>query len=94
MKEEFADQDCMTNLLRKHLPLAVYIAGVLVVGAPLAEAQWSVRVDEGKTPKDMFVVDDPRRNLPDCLFQPFTTQEWEASNFAPAADAAHFQDLR
>jgi alpha-L-fucosidase len=42
----------------------------------------------------MFAADDPRRNLPDYLFQPFTATEWNASNFAPAADVGRFQDLR
>jgi len=84
----------MTNQSRRPSVLATLAAGALLFSALPSRAQWSVRVDEGKTPKDMFAVDDPRRNLPAYLFQPFTTKEWEASNFAPAADAARFQDLR
>ena len=76
----------MTSFLRRKMPMLVAVALLFqIVPAP---AQWSVRVDEGKTPKEMFAADDPRRNLPDYLFQPFTTREWEASNFAPASDTA------
>ena len=67
---------------------------LLVVGIIPAIAQWSVRVDEGKSPKDMYAVDDPRINLPDHLFQPFTEEEWEASNYASPTDIASFEDLR
>jgi alpha-L-fucosidase len=81
-------------LVHRPLALAALVAGLFLLNASPAPAQWSIRVDAGKTPKDMFAADDPRRNLPDYLFQPITTKEWEASNFAPAADVARFQDLR
>ena len=74
--------------------LAGLLASAVVFNALPAQAQWSVRVDELKSPKEMFAADDPRRKLPDYLFQPFTSREWEASNFAPPADVARFQDLR
>ncbi|MBI4323678.1 MAG: alpha-L-fucosidase [Chloroflexi bacterium] len=74
--------------------LAGLFAGALVFSGLPLHAQWSVRVDEGKSPKDMFAVDDPRRNLPDYLFQPFTARDWDASNFAPPVDVARFHDLR
>jgi len=74
--------------------LAGLLASAMVIAAVTSHAQWSVRVDEGKSPKDMFAADDPRQKLPDYLFQPFMAREWDASNFAPPADVARFQDLR
>jgi len=74
--------------------MLIGVAGALWFSPLPARAQWSVRVDAGKSPKDMYVADDPRRQLPDVLFQPFTAAEWAASNFAPPADTARFQDLR
>jgi alpha-L-fucosidase len=70
------------------------LAAVMVFSASLSHAQWSVRLSDGKSLKEMFGADDPRRNLPDYLFQPFSSKEWEASNFASAPDVARFQDLR
>ena len=84
----------MIRFLRRNIPVTLLVAGALIFHTVPAPAQWSVRVDAGKTPKEMFPPDDQRRNLPDYLFQPFTTSEWEASNFAPAADTERFQDLR
>jgi len=74
--------------------VAGLLASAMIFSALSSRAQWSVRVDEGRSPKDMFPTDDPRRKLPDYLFQPFTANEWEASSFAPPADAARFEDLR
>ena len=71
-----------------------FLTAVIVFIAFSLHAQWSVQLTDGKGLKEMFAADDPRQKLPDYLFQPFSSKEWEASNFAAAADVARFQDLR
>src|SRR5215471_14824285 len=80
---------------RYSLALTIVSTGcAFLLGSLTASAQWSVLVEEGKSPKDAFASDDPRRALPGNLFQPFTKQEWDSSNFAPPTDTARFQDWR
>jgi alpha-L-fucosidase len=80
---------------RSCLALTIVSTGcAFLLGSLTASAQWSVLVEEGKSPKDAFASDDPRRALPGNLFQPFTKQEWDSSNFAPPTDTARFQDWR
>lgn len=64
----------------KNTPILL-LAGLLILAQP-ARAQWSHRAG------------DPAPPMKGHLVQEFSAAEWDASNFAPAADLQWFRDAR